>query len=131
MPREAGLPICVTSLTNRTTRSFQYPRMPPCCLPGGLCCVAVAECSEQLGGGAVLGGLEVRVSSKRHVRASVPSPAGGSSPVHTLRDQVGHHEMPKVVQATAHPDRPGHTDELLRHVDGLIGRDPSGSRLKT
>src|SRR6266487_6205870 len=112
MPREAGLPICVTSLTNGTTRSFQYPCMLPCSLPGGLCRVAVAECGEQLGGGAVLSGLEVRVGPKRHVRAGVPGPAGGSPPVHALRDQVGHHEMPKVVQATAHPDRPGHTDEL-------------------
>src|SRR5829696_10241335 len=74
---------------------------------------SVAEGGEQLGGGAVLGGLEVGVGPQSHVRAGVAGPAGRGAPVHTLGDQVGDHQVPKVVQAAAQPERSSQGGELV------------------
>src|SRR6266496_1289800 len=104
MPRGARSSIPVTSLTTQLTASDEalIPvwRTPPRRLLRDLWRAAVAEGGEQLGGGAVLGGLEVRVGPQRHVGAGVPGPAGGRAPVHALRDLEGNHEMAQVVQAT-------------------------------
>src|SRR6266545_424892 len=98
MPRGIGLPIYVTSLTASDEALIPVWRTPWRRLPRGLRRAAVAEGGEQLGGGAVLGGLEVRVGPQRHVRAGVAGTASRSAPVHALRDQVGDHQVPKVVQ---------------------------------
>src|SRR6266508_4110059 len=121
MPRGIGLPIYVTSLTASDESLIPVWRTPRRRLLRGLRCAAVAEGGEQLGGGAVLGGLEVRVGPQRHVRAGVTGPAGGGAPVHALRDQVCDHQVPKVVQAAAHAERPGQVGELVRH-EGWVDR---------
>src|SRR5262245_28993232 len=98
MPRGARSPICVTSLTVSDEALIPVWRTPRRRLLRGLRRAFVAEGGEQLGGGAVLGGLEVRVGPQRHVGAGVASPAGRGAPVHALGDQVGDHQVPKVVQ---------------------------------
>src|SRR5918993_6075746 len=105
MPRGAGFPIRVTSLTVSDEALIPVWRTPRCRLLCGLRRAAVAEGGEQLGGGAVLGWLEVRVGPQRHVRAGVTGPAGGRAPVHALRDQVGDHEVAQVMQAAPQAKR--------------------------
>src|SRR5215211_524700 len=81
--RGACSPIRVTSLTVSDEAVIPVWRTRRCRLLRGLR-RGVAEGGEQLGGGAVLGGLEVGVGPQRHVRAGA---AGRGAPVHALGDQ--------------------------------------------
>src|SRR4029453_15240120 len=98
VPRGACSPIRVTSLTVSDEAVIPVWRTRRCRLLRGLR-RGVAEGGEQLGGGAVLGGLEVGVGPQRDVRAGVAGPTGRGAPVHALGDQAGGHQVPKVVQA--------------------------------
>src|SRR4029450_6140979 len=106
MPRGARSPICVTSLTTSDEALIPVWRTPRRRLLRGLLRAFVAEGGEQLGGGAGLRRLGVRVRPPRH-------PADG----------------------VARPPRPPSARARLANWwptrEGASGRDASGSRLNT